>query len=292
MLSEQARLLLVVRCANHTVAHCDRCDRAWFREELREEAVGSGGQGVRCQICSTDLTPSIQRHVFGCLLAWVHEGQLRARVMQKDSRGLRDYAQVARADDEALRHGADQNDAATTRAHGGARNWLVPAAVGAGCAALVLSGVIVWCSARGPLSHAAGAVGSPFADAPTRTSRSWSAPPMDAQAAESPDSTGTVAMSAARDIAPSPTPRDGTVRRDTAPYALARSHTDNRARSTSPLNTMKTRVGREWDTARTKVRKMVAAVEAGVSRPDKRPAVATLRNRSVARTPSERMQSP
>ncbi len=115
---------------------------------------------------------------------------------------------------------------------------------------------------------------------------------MDAQAAESPDSTGTVAMSAPRDVAPSPTPRDGTVRRDTAPYALARSHTDNRARSTSPLDTMKTRVGREWDTVWTQVRKMVAAVEAGVSRPDKRPAVATLRNRSVARTPSERMQSP
>jgi hypothetical protein len=271
MLSEQARLLLLVRCANHTVAHCDRCDRAWFLEELREEAVRSGGQGVRCQICSTDLTPSIQRHVFGCLLAWVHEGQLRAQVMQNDSR---------------------EDAAATTRAHGGARHWLVPAAVGAGGAALVLSGVIVWCAGRAPLFHAAGAVGSPFADAPTSTSRSWSAPPRETQAAESPDSIGTVAMSAARDVAPSPTPRDGTVRRDTAPYALARAHTDNRARPTSPLDTMKTRVGREWDTARTQARKMVAAVEPGVSRPDKRPAIATLRNRSVARTLSERMQSP
>jgi hypothetical protein len=73
MLSEQARRILRVRCADHTVAHCDRCDEEWFHEELKADLTGSV-----CRICWADLTPSIERHLFMCLLSWTHDEQVRA----------------------------------------------------------------------------------------------------------------------------------------------------------------------------------------------------------------------
>jgi hypothetical protein len=204
MLSEQARRVLYVRCSNHTVAHCDRCDEEWFSEELEHDVEGSGGQGVLCRNCSANLTTTIQRHLFRCLLTWTHEQQVSS---QKRRRELRDFAPGARAEYEALRQRSDVTDpgergrkaddrrklqpipaavdreagsAGTKRAHGGAHGWLV---LGAGFAVLLLSGIPVWRTALRPLSEAPGSLRSRSTDVPASPSVSRTAPGMDVQPA-------------------------------------------------------------------------------------------------------------
>ncbi len=81
MLSKQTRRILLVRCANHPVAHCARCNKEWFREELRGKTPASDDQGVLCRRCWADLTPNIQRHVFTCLLSWTHEEQVLEQIL-------------------------------------------------------------------------------------------------------------------------------------------------------------------------------------------------------------------
>ncbi len=283
MLSEQARRALYVRCANHTVAHCDRCDEAWFREELRDDVAGSDSQGVLCRNCSADLTPTIQRHLFMCLLTWTHEKQMRAQATQKHHRELRDYAPGARAEHEALRQRNDEadqgerglraddrkkrsatpaaldreaGDAGTKRAHGGAHGWLV---FGAGFAVLVLSGIPVWKAALRP-----GSLRPRSTEAPARPSAPHAAPRMDMQPAARaavPYGTDGVAMSAPRNVTSPPRSRYGTGSRDTTPHALARS----------PVNHHQMR---------------------GVSKPDKPSAVPRRQGQSEARTSDEKIQSP
>ncbi len=287
MLSEQARRALYVRCANHTVAHCDRCDEEWFHEELRDDVAGSGGQGVLCRNCLADLTPTIQRHLFMCLLTWTHEEQMRTRVPHKHHRELRDYAPGARAEHEALRQRSDETDqgerglradrkklavtptaldreagdVGTKRAYGGAHGWLV---LGAGFAVLVLSGIPVWKAARGPLSEAPGSLRPRSTKAPASPGAPHSAPRMDvhpAARAVVPYGTDGGAMSAPRNVPSPPTARYGIGSRDATPHALARS----------PVSHHYVR---------------------GDSKPDKPSAVPRLQDHSEVRTPDEKIQSP
>jgi hypothetical protein len=283
MLSEQARRALHVRCANHTVAHCDRCDEEWFREELRDDVAGSDGQGVLCRNCSADLTTTIQRHLFLCLLTWTHEKQMHAQAPRQHHRELRDYAPGARAEHEALPQRSDETaqgerglrvddrkklsatpaaldreagDAGTKRAHGGARGWLV---LGAGFAILVLSGLPVWKAALRP-----GSLRPRSTEAPASPTTPHSAPRMEVQPAARavvPYGIDGGAMSAPRNVTSPPTSRYGTGSRDTTPHALARS----------PVNHHHVR---------------------GVSKPDKPSAVPKLQDQSEIRTSDEKIQSP
>jgi hypothetical protein len=287
MLSEQARRALYVRCANHTVAHCDRCNEEWFREELRDDVAGAGGQGALCRNCWADLTPTIQRHLFMCLLTWTYEEQMSARGPQRHHRELRDYAPGARAEHEALRQRSvetdrgerglradrkklpvrpaaldrEAGDAGTKRAYGGGHGWLV---LGAGFAVLVLSGIPLWKAALGPLSVAPGSLRPRSTEAPASPGAPHSALRMDVQpAARAVVSSGTDggAMSAPRTVPSPPTSRYGTGSRDTTAHALARSP------------------GKHHHVR-------------GASKPDKPLGMPRLQDQSEVRMPDEKIQSP
>ncbi len=93
MLSEQARRVLVRRCATHAVAYCWRCHREWLHDDLVP-----GGRGALCRNCGTDVTPTIHRHLFVCLMTWTREVQERTRAGVKQSAQLCDDAALARAE--------------------------------------------------------------------------------------------------------------------------------------------------------------------------------------------------
>jgi hypothetical protein len=312
MLSEQARRILRVRCANHTVAHCTRCEKEWFREELREEIAGSGGQGVLCQACGADLTGAIQRHLFGCLLTRVFRDDPQvtraadATVRQRSDRADRDKPGLSANDEAQLAAtwadgGPGEvlgSDVGGTKpvCGGGGHRWLARTAVVASCAVLVLGGVVICSTSRGSRSDAPRGGPSRVADVADGSGRSRTSPPMGARLAGAlvPHRTQSVAVSAPRDVVAPPRSKHGTGFADPAPQlpAWVQEIVPHRAHSTSWLDSVMTRVQREWETATSEVRTVLFAGAASGSRAGQRSAVATLRNQPVARRSAEQIQSP
>jgi hypothetical protein len=105
MLTARERALLFRACWDHTVARCQRCAIELKGIDLRARDL--------CPSCRIDFTSAIRGHLLACAAAAVlsagrvvadakalHETSAR---LYKEARQLRDAAQIARAEAEAIR---------------------------------------------------------------------------------------------------------------------------------------------------------------------------------------------